>query len=32
MVIRKAKKGPSAGNEFWGCSAFPACRATKRKG
>lgn len=28
MVKRVAKKGPNAGNEFWGCSAFPKCRAT----
>ena len=28
MVKRIAKKGPNAGNEFWGCSSFPKCRAT----
>ncbi|NWF38466.1 nuclease [Mariprofundus sp. NF] len=27
MVLRTSKKGPNAGNEFWGCSAFPKCRA-----
>ncbi|MDH5485209.1 MAG: NERD domain-containing protein [Gammaproteobacteria bacterium] len=32
MVIRKAKKGSNAGKEFWGCSGFPTCKATKRKG
>jgi hypothetical protein len=26
MVLRKAIKGKNAGNEFWGCSAFPKCR------
>jgi restriction system protein len=26
MVLRKATKGKNAGNEFWGCSAFPRCR------
>lgn len=26
MVLRQAKKSKNAGNEFWGCSAFPKCR------
>ena len=26
MVLRTSKKDPNAGNEFWGCSAFPKCR------
>ena len=26
MVLRITKKGQNAGNEFWGCSAFPKCR------
>ncbi len=26
MVLRTSKKGPKAGNQFWGCSAFPKCR------
>ena len=26
MVLRTAKKGANAGNEFWGCSQFPKCR------
>jgi restriction system protein len=26
LVLRKASKGKNAGNEFWGCSAFPKCR------
>ena len=29
MVIRTVKKGPKMGKEFWGCSGFPSCRATK---
>ena len=28
MVRRTAKKGPNAGESFWGCSAFPKCRGT----
>jgi len=27
MVKRSAKKGSRAGQEFWGCSTFPKCRA-----
>lgn len=29
MVKRTAKKGANAGNEFWGCSAYPGCRGTR---
>lgn len=29
MVLRTANKGANAGNQFWGCSAFPKCRNTK---
>lgn len=28
-VLRVAKKGPRAGERFWGCSAFPRCRGVK---
>ncbi|MDI1310492.1 MAG: restriction endonuclease [Methylotenera sp.] len=28
MVKRIARKGANAGNEFWGCSAYPRCRGT----
>ena len=28
MVIRTARKGAHSGQQFWGCSKFPACRAT----
>lgn len=28
MVLRTAKKGARAGQQFWGCSKFPACRST----
>ena len=27
MVQRVSKKGPNAGNKFWGCSQFPKCRS-----
>jgi hypothetical protein len=27
MVRRRAKVGTNAGQEFWGCSAFPKCRS-----
>jgi len=27
MVLRTSKKGPQAGNQLWGCPAFPKCRA-----
>lgn len=30
MVVRTAKKGPNAGEQFWGCSGFPACRAVRQ--
>ena len=26
MVLRTAKKGANAGNQFWGCSRYPDCR------
>jgi hypothetical protein len=26
MVLRTAKKGANTGNQFWGCSTYPACR------
>lgn len=29
MIKRTAKKGANAGNEFWGCSAYPSCRGTR---
>lgn len=32
MVKRTAKRGANAGEEFWGCSAYPACRGTRRLG
>lgn len=28
MVLRTAKKGPNAGNQFWGCTGYPGCRIT----
>jgi restriction system protein len=29
MVLRRAKRGQNAGNEFWGCSKFPSCRGIR---
>ncbi|NVK23737.1 MAG: restriction endonuclease [Gammaproteobacteria bacterium] len=29
LVLRTAKKGSNAGNQFWGCSTYPKCRFTK---
>ena len=31
LVLRTAKKGGNAGNQFYGCSAFPRCRYTRNK-
>jgi restriction system protein len=29
MSKRAARKGSKAGNEFWGCTAFPRCKGTR---
>jgi restriction system protein len=29
MVLRTARRGEKVGSQFWGCSAFPACRGTR---
>lgn len=29
MVQRMAKRGPHAGQSFWGCTDYPACRGTR---
>jgi ssDNA-binding Zn-finger/Zn-ribbon topoisomerase 1 len=29
MVVRKARRGRSAGISFWGCTTFPACRGAR---
>lgn len=29
MQLRTARRGRNAGNQFWGCSAFPSCRGTR---
>jgi restriction system protein len=26
MILRTAKRGANAGNQFWGCSTYPKCR------
>lgn len=28
MVLRTSRRGPKAGTHFWGCSGYPACKAT----
>jgi restriction system protein len=28
MMLRTARRGANAGNQFWGCSAYPACKGT----
>lgn len=30
MILRETKQGGNAGKQFWGCSAFPKCRAVKQ--
>ncbi len=32
LILRTAKKGSNAGNQFYGCSSFPKCRYTKNIG
>lgn len=29
MALRKARRGASAGQSFWGCSRYPACRGAR---
>lgn len=30
MVLRRALRGARAGKQFWGCSAYPRCKAVQR--
>lgn len=30
MVLRTAKRGSGAGTQFWGCSAYPRCKAVRK--
>jgi restriction system protein len=30
MALRTARKGANAGVQFWGCSAYPECRGTRK--
>jgi len=30
MVLRKAKRGPNAGESFYGCSTYPVCKRTRQ--
>jgi restriction system protein len=32
MVKRMAKRGSNVGEEFWGCTGYPACRGTRSTG
>ncbi|MCI5142836.1 MAG: nuclease [Candidatus Electrothrix sp. ATG1] len=29
MILRTAKRGANAGNQFWGCSTYPNCRTVQ---
>jgi restriction system protein len=29
MLLRTARRGTNASNQFWGCSAYPACKGTR---
>ena len=29
MVLRTAKRGPNAGERFWGCTTYPKCQGTR---
>ena len=30
MVLRTARRGANAGDQFWGCSTYPKCSGTRR--
>lgn len=30
LVLRTAKRGSNAGNQFWGCSAYPKCKVVQK--
>lgn len=30
MILRTAKKGNNAGNNFWGCTHYPQCKGTRQ--
>jgi len=32
LVLRVAKRGPNAGNQFYGCKSYPKCKYTKNIG
>lgn len=32
MILRTARRGPNAGNQFWGCSGYPKCKGTRDTG
>ncbi len=30
MILRRSKRGANVGNQFWGCSTYPACKGTRK--
>ena len=30
MALRTSRKGPTMGNQFWGCTRFPTCRGVRQ--
>ena len=32
LILRTVKKGPRAGDRFWGCSTYPRCRVMQPLG
>ena len=30
MVLRTSRRGTNTGNQFWGCSTYPACKGTRK--
>ena len=30
MILRTARKGANAGENFWGCNSFPKCKGTRK--
>jgi len=29
MILRTSKRGANSGNQFWGCTTYPACKGTR---
>jgi restriction system protein len=30
MILRTARRGQNAGNQFWGCSDYPRCNGVRQ--